>query len=119
MYNLNWQARNWVPFQYELRQFPAIDTSELSQSVQRAQYLLQQSQILLTQLGRNTFAYQLMDAAQKSNKALVQRLINSIPGLTVVADIQYSPTGIVFLLQSPGISGAADCCSLSIVLKWG
>ncbi|WP_054711995.1 hypothetical protein [Bacillus sp. JCM 19041] len=119
MYNLNWQARYWSPLQREVRQFPPIDTSELSQSVQQTEYLLQQSQILLKQLENRTFAYQLMDAAQKSNKVLVQQLIHSIPGLTVVADIQYSPTGVVFRLQSPAISGGADCCSLSIVLKWG
>ncbi|MFB4212977.1 hypothetical protein ACE1TH_13865 [Shouchella sp. JSM 1781072] len=102
-----------------MRTLPAIDTTTLSQSVHQFEYLLKQSQLLMSRLEDKQFSYQLMDAAQKSNQPLVDQLIKSIPGLTVVTNIQYSPTGVVFQMQSPGMNEGESCCSLSVVLKWG
>lgn len=46
-------------------EFPAINTIQFSQSVQQFEYLIQQSQLLLKRLEDKSFAYHLMDAAQK------------------------------------------------------
>ncbi|AIC95749.1 hypothetical protein [Shouchella lehensis] len=108
------------PFTYQQhsRSFPAIDTTTFIQSVGKVEFLLQQSQLLMKQLENQPFSYQLMDAAQKSDQQAVDHFIQSIPGLTAVTQIHYSPTGVVFQLQSPGVSDEVKCCHVSIVLKW-
>ncbi|ALA51972.1 hypothetical protein CAY60_020530 [Shouchella clausii] len=101
------------------RQFPPVDTTELTESVHQFEFLLKQGQLLLHQLGNRPFAKHLMEAAQKSDHLTVQHMIQSVPGLTAVNDIKFSPTGIVFQLASPVISEGGNCCAMSIVLKWG
>ncbi|GAF24384.1 MULTISPECIES: hypothetical protein [Shouchella] len=108
------------PYTYQpySRSFPAVDTTTFTQSVGKVEFLLQQSQLLMKHLENQHFSYQLMDAAQKSNQQVVDHLIQSIPGLTVLPQTHYSPTGVVFQVQSPDVSNEVNCCHLSIVLKW-
>jgi hypothetical protein len=114
-----WALHQCPPQAVFLRQFPPVDTTELTESVHQFEFLLKQSQLLLHQLGNRPFAKRLMEAAQKSDNLTVQHMIQSVPGLTAVNDIKFSPTGIVFQLASPAISVGGNCCAMSIVLKWG
>ncbi|WP_059103690.1 hypothetical protein [Shouchella shacheensis] len=102
-----------------LRQYPPVDTTKLSQSVKEFRELMQQSERLLDRLGDTEFAYTLMEEAQQGNQSEVNRLIRSIAGLTVPTEVRYTPSGIIFDLQSSAFSEGSDCCTLRMTLKWG
>lgn len=101
------------------RQYPEVDPTTLSESVDEFQVLMQQGELLLNRLSDTTFSKQLMEAAQKGNQAEVDRLIHTIDGLYVPVQINYSPSGAIFNLQSPAVSKGAECCTLHMTLKWG
>lgn len=99
--------------------YPPVDTTQLSQSVEEFQILIQQGEILLDRLGDTAFSHRLMEAAQVGNQSEVNRLIDSIEGLYVPVQTTYTPSGVIFDLQSPSINQGANCCTLNITLKWG
>ncbi|GAK00401.1 hypothetical protein [Geomicrobium sp. JCM 19055] len=104
------------------RNFPAVDTTILEGSVSGFQILLQQSQVLLKSLENREFAKQLIETAQKGHQQQVDQMIQNIPGFTSRANIQYTPSGIRFLLLLPTTTETIenpDCCSMSLELKWG
>lgn len=101
------------------RQYPPTDPTILSESVEEFQVLMQQGELLLNRLSDTTFSKTLMEEAQKGNQAEVDRLIHSINGLHVPVEINYTPSGAIFNLQSPAASEGAQCCTLHMTLKWG
>ncbi|TFJ93289.1 hypothetical protein [Lentibacillus salicampi] len=101
------------------RQYPPVDTEMLSQSLNEFQILIHQGEILLDRLNDTQYAVQLMQAAQQGNQSEVNRLIDSIDGLYVPTQTTYTPSGVIFELQSPAVSQGANCCTLKITLKWG
>lgn len=100
-------------------EYPPADPTILSQSVEEYQVLIQQGEILLNKLSNTTYARELMEAAQQGHQAEVDRLIQSIEGLHVPVQTEYTPSGAIFNLQSPAVSEGAECCTLNITLKWG
>jgi|SRR5690625_1869833 len=114
----NYQGRFYNHFS-PIRQYPPTDPSILSQSVKEFQTLMQQGVLLLNRLADTTYAKKLMEAAQQGDQSEVDRLIHTIDGLFVPVNINYSPSGAIFILQSPAVSEGGECCTLNISLKWG
>nr|WP_263323338.1 hypothetical protein [Neobacillus sp. Marseille-Q6967] len=101
------------------RQYPPVDVKTFSQSIKTYRFLMDQGSILLDRLGDEDFDVKLMDAAQKGNKAEVDRLMKTL-GLKVPVTTKYTPTGVTFELSSqPEPSAALSCCTLTIHMKWG
>ena len=101
------------------RPYPPVNPTILSQSVKEFQILMQQSELLLNRLSDTTYSTKLMEEAQQGNQSEVDHLIKSIDGLYVPIQINYTPSGVIFDLESPAVSQGANCCRLEITLKWG
>ncbi|WP_174612865.1 hypothetical protein [Virgibacillus ihumii] len=101
------------------RQYPPVDTTILSQSVKEFQVLMQQGGILLERLSDTAYSEKIMEAAQLNQQAEVDRLVQSIEGLYVTVKTSYTPSGVIFKLQSPAFEQGGNCCTLNITLKWG
>ena len=92
--------------------FPPVDTHKLKTSAQRIQAIMQQVHVLTDKIaGSEQFAHNLMNAAQLSNKAEVDRLITST-GITIKFDTKFTPDGIRIIFTEN------DCCGLTIILNW-
>ncbi|HLU23546.1 MAG TPA: hypothetical protein VKZ77_13860 [Bacillaceae bacterium] len=101
------------------REYPPVDPTMLIESVNSYRVLLDQGRRLLDKLGDKTFSMKLMEAAQHGNQAEVDRLIHTIVGISVPIKVSYTPSGVIFTLESPALSKGANCCTLKITLKWG
>lgn len=106
-------------FQTTRQEYPPVDTSILTQSVEQYRVLIQQGELLLDNLANQEFARTLMEHAQRGDQAAVDQLISSINGLHLSFDASYTPTGVTFNLQSPAVNQGANCCTLAIRLNWG
>jgi len=106
-------------FQTARQEYPPVDTSILTQSVEQYRILIQQSELLLDNLASQEFARILMEHAQTGNQAAVDQLISSVDGLFLSIHSSYTPTGVTFNLQSPAVNEGANCCTLAITLTWG
>jgi len=102
-----------------MRPYPPVDPTILSQSVKEFQTLMQQSELLLNKLSDTEYSTKLMETAQQGNQSEVDHLIQSIDGFYVPVQISYTPSGIIFDMESPAVSQGANCCTLKITLKWG
>ncbi|MGG2104607.1 hypothetical protein [Lysinibacillus pakistanensis] len=92
--------------------FPAVNTNKLKISTKRVKGIMQQVQLLTDKIDESEqFAHNLMDAAQKSNKSEVERLITST-GITTKFETNYTPDNIRIVFTD------SDCCKLSLVLSW-
>lgn len=92
--------------------FPAVNTNKLKISAKRVKSIMQQIQLLTDKIdGSEQFAHDLMDAAQKSNKSEVERLITST-GITIKFETNYTPDNIRIVFTD------IECCKLSLVLSW-
>jgi len=92
--------------------FPAVNTNKLKISAKRVKGIMQQAQLLTDKIdGSEQFAHDLMDAAQKSNKSEVERLITST-GITTKFETNYTPNYIRIVITD------IDCCKLTLVLSW-
>lgn len=100
-------------------EYPDTDPNILIHSAEEYQILMKQGEILLNRLSNHAFAQEVMDKAQKGNEDEVNELIKTIEGLYVPTKIKYTPTGVMFDLQSPAVSKGEGCCTLNMVLKWG
>ncbi|WP_050901098.1 hypothetical protein [Lentibacillus jeotgali] len=74
---------------------------------------------MLNKLDDTEFSRKLMQAAQQGNQSEVDRLVHSINGLYVSTQTTYTPTGVIFDLESPAANQGANCCNLTMTLKWG
>jgi hypothetical protein len=101
------------------RQYPPVNIEIFSKSIKSFRLLMEQGSILLDRLGDADFDQKIMEAAQQGNKAEVDRLIQSI-GLKVPVNTKFSPTGVTFeLTANPDPNNPANCCTLSVNMKWG
>lgn len=105
---------------YVIREeYPETDPEMLIHSAEEYQILMKQGEILLSRLSNPSFAKNIMDEAQKGNEDEVNALIKTIEGLYVPTMIKYTPTGVIFDLESPAVSKGGNCCKLNMTLKWG
>jgi len=99
-----------------IREYPPVDPTLLSQSAQEFKKLMKEGSKVLDKLADSKeFDEKLMYAAQESNLKEVKRLIESI-GVTADLDIQYDPDGLrlTFISQVQNM----NCCKLTMALRW-
>jgi hypothetical protein len=80
---------------------------------------MEQGSILLDRLGDVDFAHKMMESAQQGKKVEVDHLLKTM-GLQVPVEARYTPSGVTFELKSPSTqNNPANCCTLSVHMKWG
>jgi hypothetical protein len=98
------------------RQFPDVDPTFFEQSAKSMQMLMKDASLVLNRLADSkTFASKVMSAAQQSNKNEVDKLIKST-GIKSKVETTFNPDGIHLKLSST--VGTAECCHLTIALRW-
>lgn len=110
---------NYAPQLSPARQYPPVDTKILSQSAKTFKTLLKQGELLIDKFADREFSHQMMDAAQKGEQTEVDRLIQSVEGVTVPVKVRYTPSGVQIDITAPQEGEGKDCCTLTITLKWG
>jgi len=99
--------------------YPTVNPKIFAQSIRSFRLLMTQGNRLLDRLSDPGFANRVMEAAQQGKKRQVESLIKSLD-LRVPVRTQYNPSGIIFILSSDQSQHSqADCCTLTIPLKWG
>ena len=92
--------------------YPPVNTKKLGYSVNKVQKMVPQVQLLFDKITTSDqFARDLKTAAQRSDKATVNRLIRSV-GVTNEFEIKYTPDSIRIKLIEK------NCCFFTVVLDW-
>ena len=92
--------------------YPTVNTKKLGTSVKNVQKMVPQVQLLFDRIAKSDqFASDLKNAAQRSDKATVNRLIRSV-GVTNEFEIKYTPDSIQIKLIEK------NCCFFTVVLDW-
>lgn len=106
-----------LEFQYPCyRQFPPVDIKGLTYSARQFQRLMEQASLLINKIIQsNSFAFDLMNAAQQSNQQKVDELIHAT-GISIDVKTKFTPSGIQITLDNSEMEGG--CCKLLIALRW-
>ncbi|MGZ9584534.1 hypothetical protein [Paenibacillus marinisediminis] len=97
--------------------FPQVDPAKLTSSTIESLEMMRQLNLLLQRIrDSKPFASQLMDAAQRGNRAEVDRLIKSA-GVSRQYTINYNPQGFHLVMRQGDTE--APCCKVEITLYWG
>lgn len=92
--------------------YPPVNTKKLGTSVKNVQKMVPQVQLLFDKIATSDqFARDLKNAAQRSDKATVNRLIRSV-GVTNEFEAKYTPDSIQIKLIEK------NCCFFTVVLDW-
>lgn len=92
--------------------YPPVNTEKLGNSVRGMRKMVPQVQLLFDKISTSDqFARDLKTAAQRSDKATVNRLIRSV-GVTNEFEIKYTPDSIQIKLIEK------NCCFFTVVLDW-
>lgn len=97
-------------------QYPTVNTKQLTASASNFQKLMKDADKVIDEFANsNDFSYQVMEAAQKSDKDKVEKLIKGT-GIKHPVNIQFNPDGIrlTFLAKTEQV----DCCKLEMALHW-
>jgi hypothetical protein len=96
--------------------FPQVDTRTFTESAKRFKLLMNQANLFIDLINASDdFAHRVMNAAQRSDKTEVERLIRTT-GVTIKFNIEYTPSGIrIDFSNSDAESG---CCTLRMPLNW-
>lgn len=98
------------------RQFPEVDPTLFEQSAKSMQVLMKEASLVLNKLAQSKdFASKVMYAAQQSNMNEVNKLIKST-GIKSKVKTSFNPDGIHLNLSSS--IGGAECCQLTVSLRW-
>lgn len=98
------------------RQYPQVDPTMFEQSAKSMQTLMKEASLVLNKLAvSKDFATKVMYAAQQSNMKEVDELIKST-GIKSQVKTSFTPDGIHMRLSSS--IGEAECCHLTIALRW-
>ncbi|WP_077214456.1 hypothetical protein [Bacillus dakarensis] len=98
------------------RQLPDVNPSIFMESAHHMQNIMKSASDLLEKMASSKkFSLDLMDAAQKSDKQKVNALIKET-GIPIIPNATYTPDGLKLQFQAP--SETADCCSLTLALRW-
>lgn len=99
-----------------IREFPEVDPTMFTESAGTFKQLLKDASTVLDQLAHDKkFAYEVMDAAQHSNKEKVVDLIKKT-GIKSDVSTSFNPDGITLNFEAQ-VHGT-DCCKLDTTLKW-
>ncbi len=96
--------------------FPPVNTEQLHTSAKRFESIMREVDLFIEKLLiSETFATELMDAAQLSDHNKVNELILSA-GVTVHVKTNFNPTGIQ--IEFDNTEQGEGCCKLTISLLW-
>ncbi len=105
----------YPPYAIE-RQYPEVDATLFEQSAKSMQFLMKEASLVLNKFAvSKDFATKVMNAAQQSNMKEVDQLIKST-GIKSKVKTSFNPDGINMQLSSN--IGEAECCHLTIGLRW-
>lgn len=106
-----------IPFDDRPATYPPVDSSPFRQSAETTKRLLSEAGKITDRIASSSaFASELMSAAQRGEKATVERLVKSI-GVKDVLETTFTPDGIRFQLRADPT--AANCCVLMFTIRWG
>lgn len=114
------QPRYYPPYYYPVyvipRQYPPVDTELFNQSAIETKKLMDDAGEVLDKLADSKeFNAELMYAAQESNMAEVNRLINSID-ISSEVEVDYNPDNLRLEFKSQ--LEDTQCCRLTVALRW-
>ena len=96
--------------------YPPVDTRKFNESAQRFKQVMNQANLFIgTITSSNDFARGFMDAAQRSDKTEVERLVRST-GVTIKYTLAYTPSGI--RIDFSNSDAQNSCCTLRMALSW-
>ncbi|QHS23116.1 hypothetical protein GWK91_09215 [Virgibacillus sp. MSP4-1] len=96
--------------------YPEIDTTNFTESAQTFQVLMQDAEIIIEEFAHSKeFAFNVMDAAQKSEHEKVKNLINGLD-ISHPAEVDFNPDNIRITLIAQ--TKDMDCCRLVMALHW-
>ncbi|MCU9612378.1 hypothetical protein OEV98_02225 [Caldibacillus lycopersici] len=96
--------------------FPPVNIQQLDQSARKFQALIKEADLFINKIiSSSSFARELMNAAQLSDKKKVEELIKSV-GISIKVSTNFTPTGIHITLDNRDMPGR--CCELVIALNW-
>ncbi|MRG85193.1 hypothetical protein [Salinibacillus xinjiangensis] len=96
--------------------YPNVDTTQFTESATEFQSLMKSAHKIIDRFANSKeFAYQVMDAAQKSDHETVKKLIEK-EDLAHPVEIKFNPDGIDITLIAK--TKDIDCCKLVMALHW-
>lgn len=96
--------------------YPPVDTRKFNESAQRFKQVMNQTNLFISTItSSNDFARRFMDAAQRSDKSEVERLVRST-GVTIKYTLEYTPSGI--RIDFTNSDAQNSCCNLRMALSW-
>lgn len=105
-----------MPTQTPRSPFPPVDTRKFNASANRFKQVMNQANLFIGRLtSSDDFARRLMDAAQRSDKNEVERLVRST-GVTIKYTLNYTPSGIRIDFSNSDTENS--CCTLRMALSW-
>lgn len=105
----------FIPY-IKSRQFPTVNPDIFMHSAQHMQTLMKDASLILAKMANShQFAFDLMTAAQSSNKAKVNEMLKET-GIQSSPSVSYSPDGLK--LDFKTAVDHVDCCHLNLSLKW-
>jgi hypothetical protein len=97
-------------------EFPDVDTTLFNQSAVTFRQLIRDASTVLDRLADSKdFAHEVMSAAQISNTAKVEELIQST-GIKSKVEPSFNPDGLTMVFQAKVED--TDCCKLTMTLRW-
>lgn len=104
------------PAKVRLRQYPEVDPSIFMSSAQHMGPLLRDAGTLLNKMAESwKFSYDLMSAAQESDKQKVEQIIREA-GIQIIPKITYDPDGLNLYFTTG--ENEMTCCHLTLQLRW-
>ena len=98
------------------RPYPEVNTELFKASAQKAITLMADANLVMEKIhSTSSYSSDLMAAAQQSNQAEVERLIQSA-GIKKKPKITYNPDGITMNFQD--FVGDRECCHIILQLRW-
>ncbi|MCM3180761.1 hypothetical protein M3606_23150 [Cytobacillus horneckiae] len=106
-----------APYPYyaqNYRTFPSVDPSKFIVSAKEMEGLMTNASKLLAKMAESRqFSYNIMTAAQESNQAKVESLIQST-GINNIPKVTYNPDGLRLIFEAKGDTNT----SLALRLRW-
>jgi hypothetical protein len=99
------------------RTLPAVNPQMFMSSAKKMEVLMKDASTLLVKMAESRkYSYDLMAAAQQSNKAAVENLLKST-GISQVPSVSYTPDGLRLHFESDK-DDPQKCCDLTLKLRW-
>lgn len=116
MHHPRYYPAYYCPVYLPIRQYPPVDTKLFNKSAIETKKLMDDAGEVLDKLADSKeFNAEVMYAAQESNMAEVNRLINSID-ITSEVEVDFNPDNL--RLEFKSRVEDTQCCKLTVALRW-